>query len=50
MAFCPITSWRIEGGKAEAARAFLSPKALRMKTQAMKLKDTCSLEVKLWQA
>ena len=23
MAFCPITSWRIEGGKAVAARAFL---------------------------
>ena len=23
MAFCPITSWRIEGGEAEAVRAFL---------------------------
>ena len=28
---------------------FWAPKALQMGTAAMKLKDTCSLEEKLWQ-
>ena len=28
---------------------FLAPKSLQMVTAAIKKKDTCSLEVKLWQ-
>ena len=46
----PITSWQIEGGKVEAVTdfMFLAPELLRAVTAAMKLKDTCSLEEKLW--
>ena len=42
----PITSWQIDG---ETVRYFIwgSPKSLQMVTTAMKLKDACSLEVKL---
>ena len=42
----PITSWQIDGGKAEAVTdfVFLDLKSLLMVTAAMKLKDTCSLE------
>jgi len=29
---------------------FWAPKSLQMMTTAMKLKDTCSLEEKLWQS
>ena len=42
----PITSWQIDGEKWETL--FLgAPKSLHMVTIVMKLKDTCSLEVKL---
>ena len=46
----PITSWQIDGGKAEAVTdfVFLDLKSLLMVTAAMKLKDTCSLEENLW--
>ena len=48
MASSPITSWQIDGEKAEAMTdfGFLDLKSLRMVTAAMKLKDTCSLEEK----
>ena len=48
----PITSWQIDGEKVEAVTDFLflfSPKSLWMVTEAMKLKDLCFLEGKLWQ-
>ena len=48
MAFGPITSWQING---ETVRNFIlggAPKPLQMVTEAMKWKDTCSLEEKLW--
>ena len=50
MASCPITSWQIDGEKMETVTDFFSwaPKSLQMVTEAMKLKDTCSLEKKLW--
>ena len=46
MASGPITSWHIDG---ETMRDFIlgGSKSLQMVTAAMKLKDTCSLEVKL---
>ena len=45
----PITSWQIDGGKAEAVTdfVFLDLKSLLMVIAAMKLKDTCSLEENL---
>ena len=50
MASSPITSWRIDGETMETVRdfIFLGSKTLQMVTVAMKLKDTCSLEEKLW--
>ena len=50
MASCPITSWKIDGETMETVRDFIlgAPKSLKMVTEAMKLKDTCSLEEKLW--
>ena len=48
MASRPITSWQIDG---ETVRDFIlggAPKSLQMVTAAMKLKDACSLEGKLW--
>ena len=51
MASGPITSWQIDGKTTETLRYFLcggAPKSLQMVTVAMKLKDTCSLEEKLW--
>ena len=50
MASGPITSWQIDGETVETAAdfIFLAPKSLQMVTAAMKLKDTCSLEEKLW--
>ena len=47
----PITSWQIDGETMETVRnfTFLAPKSLQMVTAAMKFKDTCSLEEKLWQ-
>ena len=51
MASSPITSWQKEGGKVETVRdfIFLGSKITAMMTAAMKFKDTCSLEEKLWQ-
>ena len=45
----PITSWQIDGETMETVTDFISwaPKSLQMVTEAMKLKDGCSLEVKL---
>ena len=46
-----ITSWQIDGETVETEADFLfwgAPKSLRMVTAAMKLKDTYSLEWKLW--
>ena len=50
MASGPITSWEIDGETVETVPdfIFLSPKSLQMVTAAMKLKETCSLEEKLW--
>ena len=52
MASGPITSWQIEGETMETVKDFIwggAPKSLQMVTTAMKLKDSCSLEEKLWQ-
>ena len=51
MASGPITSWQIEGQPVETMTnfIFLGYKITRMVTAAMKLKDTYSLEEKLWQ-
>ena len=51
MASSPITSGQIEGEKVEAVTnfIFLGSKITWMVTAAVKLKDTCSLEGKLWQ-
>ena len=51
MASGPITSWQIDGERVEAVTDFLSswaPKSLRMVTAAVKLRDSYSLEGKLW--
>ena len=51
MASCPITSWLIDGETVETVIEFLffwAPKSLHIVTVAMKLKDTYSLEGKLW--
>ena len=41
--------WQIDGEAVETEILFLgTPKSLQMVTAAMKLKDTCSLEEKLW--
>ena len=50
MASGPITSWQIDGETMETVAdfIFLAPKSLQMVTVAMKLKDTCYLEEKLW--
>ena len=47
MAFGPITSWEIDG-ETEADFIFGAPKSMQTVTVAMKLKDTYSLEEKLW--
>ena len=46
----PITSWQIDGETMETMTDFISwaLESLQMVTAAMKLKDTCSLEEKLW--
>ena len=50
MASGPITSWEIDGETMETETLFWGvPKSLQMVTTATKLKDTCSLEEKLWQ-
>ena len=51
MASGPITSWQIDGEIMETVTDFIlggAPKSLQMMTAAMKLKDACSLEEKLW--
>ena len=52
MATSPITSWQIDGKQWKEWETLFSgaPKSLKMMTAAMKLKDTCSLEGKLWPA
>ena len=52
MASGPITSWEIDGETVETVSDFNfgAPKSLQMVTAAMKLKDTYSLEEKLWPA
>ena len=46
MASGPIILWQIDGETVETVAG--APKSLQMVTAAMKLKDTCSLEEKLW--
>ena len=55
MAPGPITSWKIDGETVEIVTDFIclliylfwNPKSRQMVTEAMKLKDACSLEEKL---
>ena len=51
MASGPITSWHIDRETMETVKALfsLAPKSLRMVMAAMKLKNTWSLDEKLWQ-
>ena len=51
MASGPIISWQIDGEKWKQWPILFSwaPKSLWMVIAAMKLKDSCSLEEKLWQ-
>ena len=46
----PITSWQIDGETVETVADFIfwAPKSLQMVIAAMKLKDSYSLERKLW--
>ena len=52
MVSSPITSWQIDGETVETVSDFFlvggGPKSLQMVIAAMKLKDTYSLEEKLW--
>ena len=52
MVSSPITSWQIDGETMETLRDFifggLQNHCRWMVTAAMKLKDACSLEEKLW--
>ena len=51
MASGPIISWQIDREVMETVSDFiffLAPKSLQMVAAAMKLKDACSLEEKLW--
>ena len=51
MASGPITSWEIDEETVETVSDFIfegTPKSLQMVTAATKLKDTYSLEEKLW--
>ena len=50
MASGPIISWQRKGKNWKQWQILFSraPESLRMVTAAMKLKDTCSLEGKLW--
>ena len=51
MASGPITSWEIDGETVETVADFIfwAPKSLQMVIAVMKLKDSYSLEGKLWQ-
>ena len=51
----PISSWQIDGETMEETMRdfiylfiYLATKSLQMVTAAIKLKDTCTLEEKLW--
>ena len=48
----PITSWQIDGKQWKQWKTLFwgAPKSLQIVTAAMKLKDACSLEEKLWPA
>ena len=50
MASGPITSWEIDDKTVETVIDFIlgAPKSLQMVITAMKSKDACSLEEKLW--
>ena len=51
MAFGSTTSWQIDGETMETEKDFILgglQKSLQMVTAAMKLKNTCPLEEKLW--
>ena len=51
MASGPITSWQIDGETVETVTDFIfwgAPKSLQVVTAAMKWKDACSWEEKLW--
>ena len=50
MASGPITSQQTDGETMETVTDFIfwAPKSLQMVTAAMKLKDACFLEEKLW--
>ena len=50
MASGPITSWQIDGETVETVRDFIlgGSKIIADGNAAMKLKDACSLEEKLW--
>ena len=51
MASGPTISWKTDGETAETVADFIfwgAPKSLQMVTAAMKLKETYSLEGKLW--
>ena len=45
-----ITSWKVDGETVETVADFIfgAPKSLQMVIAAKKLKDTCSLDRKLW--
>ena len=51
IASSPITSWQIDGKQWKQWETLFSwaPKLLQVVTVAMKLKDACCLEEKLWQ-
>ena len=51
IASSPITSWQIDGEAMKTVRDFIfgAAKSLHMVTAALKLKDICLLEEKLWQ-
>ena len=53
IAYGPITSWQIDGERVETVATvadfiFLDSKSLQIVIAAMKLKDACTLEGKLW--
>ena len=52
MVSSPIASWQTDGETVETVTDFIfgAPKSLQMVSAAMKLKDICSLEEKLWPA
>ena len=49
MASGPVTSWQIDGETMQTVTDYFggAPNSLQMVTEAMKLKDACSLEGKL---